>query len=75
MTKAAELSVNAKQLSREPLPEHSIVFCPKCQNLLNPSGLQQTNRGTQFVYTCSECSAEFAFVPVMEFRLFEVIPK
>ena len=73
MTKATELPT--KQLSREPLPEHSIVFCPKCQNLLNPSGLQQTNRGSQFIYACPECSAEFAFVPVTEFRLFEVIPK
>ena len=62
-----------KQLSHDPIPDHSIVFCHKCQNLLTPSGLQQTDRGTQFVYSCPECSAEFAFVPVMEFRLFEVI--
>ena len=64
-----------KQLSHEPLPEHSIVFCPKCQNLLNSPRYKRTNRGTQFVYTCPECSAEFAFVPVTEFRLFEVIPQ
>ncbi len=64
-----------KQLSLDSILCHSTEICPKCQNLLNPSGLQQTNRGSQFIYACPECSAEFAFVPVTEFRLFEVIPQ
>ncbi len=64
-----------KQLSRDSILCHSTEICPKCQNLLNSPRYKRTNHGTQFVYTCSECSAEFAFVPVTEFRLFEVIPQ
>ncbi len=73
MIKATELPT--KQLSRDSILCHSTEICPKCQNLLTFSGIQQTNRGGQFIYTCSECSTEFAFVPVTEFRFFEVIPK
>ncbi len=63
-----------KKLS--PIPGSITVdICPKCQNLLEPVGLQPTNRGTQFVYSCPDCGSEFAFVPVTEFRLFEVIPQ
>ena len=66
---------STKQLSRDSILCHSTEICPKCQNLLTFSGIQQTDRGGHLLYSCSECSAEFAFVPVTEFRLFEVIPK
>ncbi len=57
------------------LPEHYQAgeICPKCQNLLTPAGLQNTDWGTQFVYDCPECQSSFAFVPITEFRLFEVV--
>jgi len=69
-----ETKAPIKQLNPEPMHDHSIVFCPKCKNLLDPAGLQLTNRGSQFVYSCPDCGSEFAFVPVTEFRLFEVLP-
>lgn len=60
----------AKHLT--PTESTTAELCPKCQNLLSVAGMQETDRGWQLVYDCPECNSSFAFVPVMEFRLFEV---
>lgn len=62
-----------KRLSQESIFCVSTQICPKCQNVLIPAGLQDTDRGTQFVYECTECGSSFAFVLCTEYHLFEVI--
>ncbi len=62
-----------KKLSRESILSLSTELCPKCQNLLVFEGMQSTDRGDQLVYSCPDCGTSFAFVPITEFRLFEVV--
>ena len=61
------------QTSQNPTQGASADFCPKCLNLLSFAGMQQTNRGFQLVYDCSECESSFTYAPVTQMQLFEVL--
>jgi len=64
-----------QKLSPSPTDSTTVELCPKCLSLLSLAGMQETNRGWQLVYDCPECNSSYAFVPVTQMQLFEVLPQ